>query len=117
MQIISQTIKKTALVITLTVFTVSIATCTNQIADDREGKNEMASKTIQQVLKEHTNELMSIPGVVGTAQGLCDGQPCIKVLVIKKTSEIEEKIPETLEGYPVEIESTGEIKALPKNQD
>ncbi len=60
---------------------------------------------------------MSIPGVVGTAQGLCDGQPCIKVLVIKKTSEIEEKIPETLDGYPVEIESTGEIKALPKNQD
>jgi hypothetical protein len=60
---------------------------------------------------------MSIPGVVGTAQGLCDGQPCIKVLVIQKTPEIEEKIPETLEGYPVEIEPTGEIKPLPKNQD
>jgi len=117
MQTISQTINKTALGFTLTIFVLSITTCTNQIADDREGKNEMPSKTIQQVLKEHTNALMSIPGVVGTAQGLCDGQPCIKVLVIKKTSEIEEKIPETLEGYPVEIESTGEIKALPKNQD
>ncbi len=117
MQTISQTIKKTALGITLTVFALSIATCTNQIADDREGENTVASQTVEQVLKAHTNELMSISGVVGTAQGLCDGQPCIKVLVIKKTSEIEEKIPETLEGYPVEIESTGEIKALPKNQD
>ncbi len=117
MQIISQTIRKTALGITLTVFAVSIATCTNQIADDREGKNEMVSQTIQQVLQEHTNELMSIPGVVGTAEGLCDGQPCIKVLVIKKTSEIEEKIPKIIEGYPVKIESTGEIKALPKNHD
>jgi hypothetical protein len=117
MQSISQTIRKTALYITLTIFAVSIATCTNQNADHREGKNTMASQTIEQVLKEHSNELMSIPGVVGTAQGLCDGQPCIKIFVIKKTSEIEEKIPETLEGYPVEIESTGEIKALPKNQD
>ncbi len=117
MQIIYQIIKKTALCITLTIFAVSITTCTNQNADDREGENTVASQTVEQVLKAHTNELMSISGVVGTAQGLCDGQPCIKVLVIKKTSEIEEKIPETLDGYPVEIESTGEIKALPKNQD
>jgi hypothetical protein len=117
MQTIFQTIKKTVLGMILTVFFVGVMTCTTQKADDNEGKYTMASQTVQQVLKKHTNELMSIPGVVGTAQGLCDGQPCIKVLVIQKTPEIEEKIPETLEGYPVEIEPTGEIKPLPKNQD
>lgn len=111
MRAISPTIKTTALVITLIVFVMVIETCTNQKADDRKGKNTMASKTIEEVLKGHTNQLMSIPGVVGTAQGLCDGKPCIKVLVIKKTSELEEKIPEKLEGYPVKIEATGEIKA------
>ena len=74
----------------------------------------MAAKGIEEVLKEHTNELMTIPGVVGTAEGLCDGKPCIKVYVIKKTPELNNKIPHILEGYPVSIEETGEFKALPK---
>jgi hypothetical protein len=61
--------------------------------------------------------LMSLPGVVGTAQGLCGGQSCIKVYVIKRTTELEQKIPHILEGYPVMIEETGEIRPLPKNKD
>ncbi|MBW2647058.1 MAG: hypothetical protein JRE23_12970 [Deltaproteobacteria bacterium] len=59
---------------------------------------------------------MSLPGVVGTAQGLCDNKPCIKIYVIKRTPELDEKIPDILEGYPVIIEETGEIRALPENQ-
>lgn len=59
---------------------------------------------------------MSLPGVVGTAQGRCDNKPCIKIYVIKRTPELDEKIPDILEGYPVIIEETGEIKALPENQ-
>lgn len=76
----------------------------------------MPAKTIEEVLKEHTKELMSVPGVVGTALGLCDDTPCIKVYVVKKTSELDQKIPDILEGYPVMIEETGEIRALPENQ-
>ena len=81
------------------------------------GRDEkiMTTRTIEEVLKEHTGELMAIPGVVGTGQGLCDSKPCIKVYVIKKTLELEEKIPGNLEGCPVVIEETGEIRALPKN--
>jgi len=95
----------------------SVATCGNKTANDRGGEKEMSAKTIQEVLKEHTDELMSLPGVVGTGQGLCDGRPCIKVFVIKKTQELEEKISGKLEGYPVRIEETGEIRALPENQE
>jgi hypothetical protein len=76
----------------------------------------MTAKTIEEVLKEHTEDLMSIPGVVGTAQGLCDDRDCIKVFVIEKTPELDQKIPNTLEGYPVMIEETGEFRALPRNQ-
>ena len=54
---------------------------------------------------------MSIPGVVGIGQGLCDGARCIKVLVIERTPEIEKRIPDTLEGYRVEIDVTGRIRA------
>jgi len=77
----------------------------------------MPAKAIDEVLKEHTKAIMSIPGVVGTGQGLCEGKPCIKVFVIKKTPDLDQKIPNTLEGYQVVLEETGEIKALPKNQD
>ena len=75
----------------------------------------MPSKPIKKVLEEHTNELMSIKGVIGTAEGLCNGKPCIKVYVIKKTRQLIQRIPTTLEGYPVVIEETGEFRALPEN--
>jgi len=78
-------------------------------------ENTMPSKPIKKVLEEHTLKLMSIEGVVGTAQGLCNGKPCIKVYVIKKTRQLTQRIPTTLEGYPVVIEETGEFRALPEN--
>ena len=71
----------------------------------------MAEKRVVEVLKEHTDEIMSLPGVTGIAEGLCHGSPCIRVLVIKKTPELEENIPSTLEGFPVMIEETGKIHA------
>jgi len=74
----------------------------------------MTVKTIVEVLKEHTEELMSIPGVVGIGKGLYNGKPCIKVLVIGPTLELAQKLPDNLEGYQVMIEDTGEIRALPK---
>ncbi len=72
----------------------------------------MAEKTITQVLKEHTPGLMSLPGVVGTAQGECAGQPCIKVFVTQTTSDLLQRIPPAIEGYTVAVEETGEIRAL-----
>lgn len=76
----------------------------------------MPSRPIEEVLKEDSRYLMSIKGVVGTAQGLCDNRPCIKVFVIKKTAELEQKIPRVLDGYPVVIEESGEFHALPENK-
>ncbi len=90
----------------------SVVGCANKTVGNHQGEKTMPAKTIEEVLKEHTDELMSIPGVVGTAQGLCDGKPCIKVLVIKKTPELEQKIPNVLEGHPVVVQETGEIRAL-----
>ena len=89
--------------------------CLSGKLDTRSQGNLMAAKAIEEVLKEYTKELISIPGVVGTGQGLCDGRPCIKVYVIKETPELDQKIPRTLEGYPVVIEETGEIRVFPKS--
>jgi len=68
-------------------------------------------RPIDQVLEAHTPGLMELPGVVGTGQGLCDGEPCITVMLVARTSELDQKIPSRLEGYPVKIQVTGEIRA------
>ena len=71
----------------------------------------MQDKTIEAVLKEYIDRLMSLPGVVGTAQSECARKPCIKVYVSKKTPELLRQIPSDIEGFPVVIEETGEIRA------
>ncbi len=70
--------------------------------------------TIEETLKRHTDSLMAIPGVVGTAASQCDGRPCIMVLVVKKSAGLVEKIPTQLEGYPVVVNETGTIHRLDK---
>ncbi len=95
--------------------TISSLACANKNAGGHEGGKTMPAKKIENVLKEHTEELMSIQGVVGTAMGLCNGKPCIKVYIIKKTSELDKKIPDVIESYPVSVEVTGEFEALPEN--
>ena len=71
----------------------------------------MPTKTIEAVLKEHSGNLMSLPGVVGTGEGRCSGQPCIKVFVVKKTPDLTHRIPAEIEGYAVQVEETGAIRA------
>lgn len=114
---VSSFLSITNLGISLIIIAISVMSCSKGKPEDQEGETTMAMKTIEEVLKEHTDQLMSMPGVVGTAQGLCDDKPCIKVFVIKKTHELDEKIPDILDGYPVKIEETGEIKALPEDQN
>ena len=66
---------------------------------------------IAQVLEGHTARLMSVAGVVGTAEGECAGKPCILVLVERLTPALRQAIPSELEGIPVEIRETGPIEA------
>lgn len=75
----------------------------------------MPEKPIEEVLKDHSPNLMAIPGVVGTAQALCKGQPCIQIFVSALTKSLKKQLPNTLEGYKVDIRETGPIKALPKH--
>ena len=68
-----------------------------------------APKTIDAVLAAHSDSLMAVPGVLGTAVGRCNGAPCIRVLVSRVNDEIRRRVPRTLEGYPVHIDVTGTI--------
>ena len=112
---VKKSIPSAIAIFAFTIGAFNVAFLTNSLASEVEGK-DMPSRTIEDVLKEHTNDLMAISGVVGAGQGLCNGETCIKVFVIKETDELSKKIPHNLEGYPVKIEETGEIRALPENQ-
>ena len=73
----------------------------------------MARRDINSVKESHSAELMAIPGVVGVYVGETENrQPCIGVMVVKKTPELEKMIPKILEGYPVKVDETGIIKPM-----
>ena len=71
-------------------------------------------RDINDVLRAHDRELLAINDVVGVYVGVLeDGKtPCLKVMVAAKSAEVERALPKTLEGYPVVIEVTGEIRPL-----
>ena len=91
---------------------VGVVGCGQPAAEAGEGGAPMAEKSIDQVLQEQRDSLMGLPGVVGIALGLCSGELCIKVYVAKKTTDLLKQIPAQIEGYTVDVQETGEFKAL-----
>jgi hypothetical protein len=79
-------------------------------------QNHSPSPDINAVLRAHDKELLGVPGVVGVYVGLLDDgkTPCLKVMLAQKSAETERAIPKNIEGFPVVIEVTGEIKPLDK---
>ncbi len=73
----------------------------------------MSTEDAIRVMDAHVGELMAIPGVAGVAVGaLGDGKPCIRVYVVRETGEHSGKIPKELEGIPVVVEVSGEIRPM-----
>lgn len=74
----------------------------------------MTSKDIGEVQARYEAQLMSLPGVVGVGVSECAGKPCLKVLVDRKTPELERQIPSELEGFKVELEESGPLQIQPQ---
>lgn len=81
--------------------------CGGQSAPREEAA--VSVKTIEEVLAAHTDSLMAMPGVVGTAIGVCDSVPCIRVFLADSSDAVRERIPTQLGGYRVRAEVTGPI--------
>lgn len=88
--------------------------CSRSSTRDSEKGKHMPARTIEEVLKDKTDEWMALPGVVGTAIGMSEGSHCIKILSSVNAQELRTKIPSSVEGYSVMIEETGEFRALDK---
>ena len=69
--------------------------------------------SIAEAIATHAERLLAIEGVSAVYEGLTeDGLPCIKIGVVRKTPVLEASLPSALEGWPVLVEETGEIKPL-----
>jgi hypothetical protein len=74
----------------------------------------MPARPLAEVLAAHTPELMALPGVAGTYQGAApDGSPVIVILLVRHDPALERRLPRSLEGWPVRLEVSGEIRAMP----
>jgi hypothetical protein len=87
------------------------AGCQKNMAHDN---SPSPKRDINAVLRDHDQELLAIPGVVGVYVAVLeDGKtPCLKVMLARKSAETERALPKTLEGHPVVLEVTGEIRPL-----
>jgi hypothetical protein len=70
----------------------------------------MNERTIEQVLRAHTDDWMSIPGVVGTGMGEHNGEPCLRIFVRRKTPRLLQKLPTVVDGFVVDIVESGEFR-------
>jgi len=67
-------------------------------------------RSIEEVLASHNDSLLSLPGVMGTAIGLCESERCITVYLKDSAAATSKKVPERLEGYRVKLEVSGEVR-------
>ena len=79
-------------------------------------QNHSPTPDINAVLRAHDRELLAVPGVVGVYVAVLDDgkTPCLKVMLAQKSAAAERAIPKNIDGFPVVIEVTGEIKPLDK---
>ena len=70
--------------------------------------------SIEEVLQRHTDSLMTIPGVVGVGQGQKNGAPSVYIMVTQLTDSLQRALPDSIEGYAVEVVESGKIKAQPE---
>lgn len=71
----------------------------------------MADTSITAAQEALTDTVMVLPGVVGTAQGLCDGAPCLQILVASGDSALLARLPERFRGFVVDVIVAGDVRA------
>jgi hypothetical protein len=79
-------------------------------ASERGTETSVPARSIDDVLAAHRDSLLALPGVVGTAIALYDGERCIRVMLADTSAEAKARIPARLEGYRVVVEVTGPFR-------
>lgn len=90
----------------LVTFIVCLALMTSLTAGSNMGTS------IEAVKNRHVDQLMAMPDVISVGIGKNgQGVPAIIVGMDKENVETQSSIPDTVEGYPVEIRIIGPVRA------
>jgi hypothetical protein len=81
-----------------------------EVAGEMVQRDERIAQAIQ-VKNRHEEQLLNVPGVVGVGIGLSKSQVVIKVFLEEMTSELAQRLPDTLDGFSVVPEVTGKFIA------
>ena len=68
--------------------------------------------SIEDVKRKNEATLMQIPGVVGVGLGKRAGMRVIQVYVQEVTKDVRAKVPDRLDGHPIEVVKLGEVRKL-----
>jgi len=104
----------TGLALTLVGLLALGAGCAGQEGQTGAGGSQeegVEAKSIEDVLRERTPGLMAVRGVTGTGLGECKGAPCVVVFVATDSQRLRDALPDTLDGYPVDVRVSGEVRA------
>lgn len=76
-------------------------------------RDNVQVQVVMAIQERATADLLSKPGIVGTATGMTeDGRPAIVIMVVSEEASKAAALPEEIEAVPVIVMVTGEIKAL-----
>lgn len=73
--------------------------------------SDQANKALE-VKRKNEKNWMAVEGVVAVGVGMEKGKPAIIVSVKKDPDAIRKQIPSAVDGIPVQIQFTGNMKAL-----
>ena len=75
------------------------------------------NRPIAAVIADHAPRLMALKGITAVGESvLPDGTPCIRVFLLARDPELEKQIPARIEGHPVVVLVSGEIRAMPEGK-
>jgi len=71
------------------------------------------SESIDATLERHAERLLAIEGIQGVYVGATeDGDPCLVIMATVPAEELADAVGDSLEGWPVKIESGDEIRPM-----
>jgi len=87
------------------------AACARGTPPPETREQEAVSRTtIEEALIALTDRFIDQNGVTGTGVGSCNGNPCLKVYVVRRDAPVVSNVPSTLGGWDVSVEVSGEIR-------
>lgn len=97
---------------------ILISLCCACQSTEKKSEKELVipSAEVIRVMNRYADSLMAISGVTGVSVGADeDGLPLIMILIREESAELRALLPDSLEGYPVQVNVSGEIRPLQGN--